>query len=159
MRVGIGYDVHPLVEGRPLILGGVEVPHSQGLGGHSDADVLIHALMDALLGAVGKGDIGGHFPDTREEYRGISSLLLLTRVIKVVRREGFILVNMDSVIIAQKPRLAPYMPQMVSNISSVLEVEPGLVNIKATTTEGLGFLGREEGIGAQAVVLVKPLVD
>ncbi|RQD72811.1 MAG: 2-C-methyl-D-erythritol 2,4-cyclodiphosphate synthase [Candidatus Syntrophonatronum acetioxidans] len=159
MRVGIGYDVHPFVEGRPLIMGGVEIPHSHGLAGHSDADVLIHALMDALLGAVGEGDIGSHFPDSQEEYRGISSVLLLARVMKKVRKKGFIVVNVDSVIIAQKPKLAPFIPQMISNISSVLEVEPDKVNIKATTTERLGSLGREEGIGAQAIALVSPLVE
>ncbi len=159
MRVGIGYDVHPLVEGRPLIIGGVNIPHSHGLWGHSDADVLIHALMDALLGAVGEGDIGRHFPDSEEESRDISSILLLARVIKLVRKKGFVVVNVDSVIIAQKPRLAPFIPQMISNISSTLEVEPEDVNVKATTTERLGSLGREEGIGAQAIALVSSLYE
>jgi len=154
MRVGTGYDVHSLAEGHSLILGGIEIPYDRGLSGHSDADVLVHAVMDALLGAVGKGDIGRHFPDSDESYRGISSLLLLQRVMEMVTSEGFAVVNVDTVVIAQKPKLAPYIPQMISKIAPVLEVEPSRVNIKATTTEGLGSLGRGEGIAAQAVALV-----
>ncbi|PKM79760.1 MAG: 2-C-methyl-D-erythritol 2,4-cyclodiphosphate synthase [Firmicutes bacterium HGW-Firmicutes-13] len=154
LRVGIGYDVHRLVEGRPLILGGIEIPNNKGLLGHSDADVLLHAIMDALLGAVGKGDIGKHFPDNDPDYRGISSLLLLERVMEVVKDQGFAVVNIDSVVMAEKPKLASYIPQMTSKIASVLEVEPSRINIKATTTEGLGFIGRGEGIAAQAAALV-----
>ncbi len=154
MRVGTGYDVHSLAEGHSLILGGIEIPYDRGLSGHSDADVLVHAVMDALLGAVGKGDIGRHFPDSDESYRGISSLVLLQRVMEMVTSEGFTVVNVDTVVIAQKPKLAPYIPQMISKIAPVLEVEPSRVNIKATTTEGLGSLGRGEGIAAQAVALV-----
>lgn len=154
MRVGTGYDVHSLAEGHSLILGGIEIPYDRGLSGHSDADVLVHAVMDALLGAVGKGDIGRHFPDSDESYRGISSLVLLQRVMEMVTSEGFAVVNVDTVVIAQKPKLAPYIPQMISKIAPVLEVEPSRVNIKATTTEGLGSLGRGEGIAAQAVALV-----
>ncbi len=157
MRVGTGYDVHRLVEARPLILGGVEISFEKGLLGHSDADVLVHALMDALLGAVGKGDIGSHFPDSQEQYRGISSLLLLGKVIDLLKQENFTVVNADMVIIAQKPKLAPYIKDMKEKIAAVLEVPPGVINIKATTTEGLGFTGREEGIAAQAVVLITKL--
>ncbi|HEX3032420.1 MAG TPA: 2-C-methyl-D-erythritol 2,4-cyclodiphosphate synthase [Bacillota bacterium] len=152
MRVGIGYDVHRLVEGRALILGGVQVPHSLGLLGHSDADVLLHAVKDALLGAAGAGDIGKHFPDTDPEYKGISSLLLLGRVREIIEAGGYVLNNLDAVIVAQKPKLAPFIPQMVENIAGVMGVEAGRVNVKATTTEGLGFAGTEEGIAAYAVV-------
>lgn len=154
MRVGTGYDVHRLVEGRPLILGGVQIPYDKGLSGHSDADVLLHAIMDALLGAVGKGDIGRHFPDRDLQYRGISSLELLERVMEMVRELGFKVVNIDSVVMAEEPKLAPYTDEMVQKIASVLEVSPFAVNIKATTTEGLGCIGRGEGIAAQAAVLV-----
>ncbi len=157
MRVGIGYDVHRLVEGRPLILGGIEIPYHKGLLGHSDADVLLHAVMDALLGAIGKGDIGKHFPDHDLQYLGISSLLLLEKVMEVVKSQGFKVVNMDSVVMVQKPKLAPYIAKMVQNIASILEVEPSAVNIKATTTEGLGCIGRGEGIAAQAAALVEKL--
>ena len=150
IRVGNGYDVHRLVEGRKLILGGVDVPHSMGLDGHSDADVLVHALCDALLGAVGAGDIGKHFPDTDPKWKGISNLL------KEVMRmcKGFKLANADSVIVAQKPKLAPYIPEMKKNIAAILDVEADQINIKATTTERLGFAGREEGISAYAVALL-----
>ncbi len=158
MRVGTGYDVHSLAEGHSLILGGVEIPFEKGLLGHSDADVLVHGIMDALLGAIGKGDIGKHFPDSDESYRGISSLVLLKEVMKVVKGEGFAVVNVDCVVIAQKPRLAPYIPRMISNIAPVLEVEFSRINIKATTTEGLGSLGRGEGIAAQAVALVEKAI-
>ena len=152
IRVGNGYDVHRLVEGRKLILGGVVVPHSMGLDGHSDADVLVHALCDALLGAVGAGDIGKHFPDTDPKWKGISSLHLLKEVMRMCK--GFKLVNADSVIVAQKPKLAPYIPEMKKNIAAILDVEADQINIKATTTERLGFAGREEGISAYAVALL-----
>ena len=152
IRVGNGYDVHRLVEGRKLILGGVDVPHSMGLDGHSDADVLVHALCDALLGGVGAGDIGKHFPDTDPKWKGISSLHLLKEVMRMCK--GFKLANADSVIVAQKPKLAPYIPEMKKNIAAILDVEADQINIKATTTERLGFAGREEGISAYAVALL-----
>ncbi len=155
MRVGIGYDTHRLVSGRALILGGVKIPHHLGLSGHSDADVLTHAIGDALLGAAGAGDLGTHFPDTDPAYRGISSLVLLQRILGVVREKGFTPVNVDASIVAQAPRLAPYIPEMISRLASVLELPPAAVNIKATTTEKMGFVGREEGIAAYAVVLVE----
>lgn len=154
MRVGIGYDVHRLVEGRELILGGVEVPYHLGLLGHSDADVLLHAIKDALLGAVGAGDIGKHFPDSDPSYKGISSLVLLERVRDIIADKGYALNNLDAVIVAEKPKLAPYIPGMVSNIARVMGVEEGQVNVKATTTEGLGFTGTGEGIAAYAIVSV-----
>ena len=154
MRVGIGYDVHRFAEGRPLILGGVNIPWEKGLLGHSDADALVHAIMDAMLGAAALGDIGQHFPDSQEAYRDISSLLLLKRVSGLLREKGFGIVNLDTVIIAQRPKMAPYLPEMKENISSVLHVDPACINIKATTTEWLGFSGRQEGIAAQAVALI-----
>ena len=154
IRIGNGYDVHRLVEGRKLILGGVDVPHSMGLDGHSDADALVHALCDALLGALGAGDIGAYFPDTDPKWEGISSLLLLEEVMRMVREKGFEVANTDSVIVAQKPRLAPYLKEMKKNIASALGVETDRLNIKATTTEKLGFAGREEGIAAYAVALL-----
>ncbi|AZR74692.1 2-C-methyl-D-erythritol 2,4-cyclodiphosphate synthase [Anoxybacter fermentans] len=155
MRVGIGYDVHRLGEGEDLILGGVHIPYDKGLIGHSDADVLTHAIMDAILGALGRKDIGYHFPDTEEKYKGISSLKLLERVQELMARDGYQLGNLDSIIIAQAPRLAPFIDQMIQNVTRVLKVEPGQVNIKATTTEKLGFVGRGEGIAAQVIVLIK----
>ncbi|MDT3699891.1 MAG: 2-C-methyl-D-erythritol 2,4-cyclodiphosphate synthase [Thermincola sp.] len=151
MRFGIGYDVHRLVEGREMILGGVAIPYEKGLEGHSDADVLIHAIMDALLGAAALGDIGRHFPDSDPRYKGISSLLLLKRVQESVREAGFKINNIDSIIVAQKPKLAPFINQMGSNIAEALMVPEGLVNVKATTTEGLGFTGTGEGIAAHAI--------
>ena len=154
IRVGNGYDVHRLVEGRKLVLGGVEVPHSMGLDGHSDADALVHALCDALLGALGAGDIGAYFPDTDAKWKGISSLLLLKEVMRMCREKGFEFANADSVIVAQKPKLAPYLSEMKKNIASTLDVETHRINIKATTTEKLGFAGREEGIAAYAVALL-----
>jgi len=154
MRVGFGYDVHALVSGRPLVLGGVQIPYLYGLQGHSDADVLLHAIADALLGAIAHGDIGRHFPDTDLQYRGIRSTVLLKRVAMMVREKGFHIVNLDSTIVAQKPKLSEIIPKMVHQISEVLEIEPSRVNVKATTTEGLGFAGRGEGIAAYAVVLV-----
>ncbi len=154
MRVGIGYDVHRFAEGRRLILGGVNIPWEKGLLGHSDADALVHAIMDAMLGAAALGDIGQHFPDSQEAYRDISSLLLLKRVSGLLREKGFGIVNLDAVIIAQRPKMAPYLPKMKENISSVLHADPACINIKATTTEWLGFPGRQEGIAAQAVALI-----
>ena len=152
IRIGNGYDVHRLVEGRKLILGGVDVPHSMGLDGPSDADVLVHALCDALLGALGAGDIGKYFPDTDPKWKGVSSLHLLKEVVRMCK--GFKLANADSVIVAQKPKLAPYIPEMKKNIAAILDVEADQINIKATTTERLGFAGREEGISAYAVALL-----
>jgi 2-C-methyl-D-erythritol 2,4-cyclodiphosphate synthase len=154
MRIGIGFDVHALVEGRKLVLGGVTLPHPLGLLGHSDADVLIHALMDALLGAAGLGDIGRHFPDSDDAYRGISSLVLLRRVGAMLEERGFKVENIDAVIIAQKPKMIPFIPQMEENIAASLGISRERINVKATTTEGLGFAGREEGIGAQVVCLL-----
>ena len=155
MRIGTGYDVHKLVEGRPLILGGVTIPHSLGLLGHSDADVLLHAIMDAMLGAAGLGDIGKHFPDTEEQYRGISSMKLLEHVAALIQEHGYIVGNVDATIIAQKPKLRPYIETMEENVASVLGISLQQVNIKATTEEHLGFTGREEGISSQAVCLLE----
>ena len=154
MRVGMGYDVHKLVEGRDLILGGVKIPHTLGLLGHSDADVLLHAIMDALLGAAALGDIGKHFPDTDPQYKGISSIKLLEHVTKLIEEKGYIVENIDATIIAQKPKMAPHIPQMKENIAKALHMEPDCLNIKATTEEKLGFTGREEGIASQAVCLL-----
>ena len=155
MYTGIGYDVHRLKNGEDLILGGVEIDHSLGLLGHSDADVLLHAIADAILGAIGEGDIGNHFPDNDPEYKGISSLILLEKVFALVDNKEFELNNIDSVIIAQKPKLAPYIENMAENIAETLKLDSARVNIKATTTEKLGFVGAEEGIAAQAVVSIK----
>lgn len=155
MRIGQGYDVHRLTEGRDLILCGVKIPHTKGLLGHSDADVALHALSDALLGAAALGDIGRHFPDTDEKYRGISSMILLEEVVKMVCNEGFEAENVDVTIIAQKPKISGYIPQMRENLKNVLKIPLKAINVKATTTERLGFEGREEGISAMAVVLLK----
>lgn len=154
MRIGNGYDVHALKEGRKLILGGVEIPHSMGLDGHSDADVLIHAIMDALLGAASCGDIGKLFPDNDDKYKGISSILLLKEVKKAIEKKGFSVVNTDSVIIAQSPKLAPYIEEMRKNIAEALETDVENVSVKGTTTEHLGFEGRKEGIAAMSVCLI-----
>lgn len=154
-RIGNGYDVHRLVEGRKLILGGVEIPHATGLAGHSDADALLHAICDALLGACGVGDIGHYFPDTDPQWKGISSLVLLEKVGDTCAAQNFKVANTDAVIIAQKPRLVPFLPQMRHNIGEALGICTDQVNIKATTTEYLGFVGREEGIAAYAVVLLE----
>jgi len=154
MRVGMGYDVHCFAPERPLVIGGVEIPHDRGLQGHSDADVLVHAVCDALLGAGGMGDIGHHFPDTDEKYKGISSLLLLNRVGKLLFEKGFSIINLDATILAQTPKMAPYRSQMQQNIAGALSIPSGLVNIKATTTEGLGSIGREEGIGAMCIAMI-----
>lgn len=157
MRIGIGYDVHSLSEGRYLILGGVQIPHEKGLLGHSDADVLVHAIMDALLGACALGDIGRHFPDSDQAYKGISSLKLLGHVRDLVARQGYVLGNLDSIVIAQKPRIALYVEKMRENIAAILQADIGRISIKATTTEKLGFEGREEGVSAQAVVCLLPV--
>jgi 2-C-methyl-D-erythritol 2,4-cyclodiphosphate synthase len=154
MRVGFGYDVHPLVEGRPLILGGIKIPYLYGLQGHSDADVLLHAISDALLGAIAEGDIGRHFPDTDPQYKNIRSTILLKKVMTRMREKGFHILNIDATILAQRPKLSDHIPRMVKEIADVLEIETGRVNVKATTSEGLGFAGRGEGISASAVALV-----
>lgn len=154
MRVGMGYDVHRLTEGRDLILGGVKIPYEKGLLGHSDADVLLHAIMDALLGAAGLGDIGQHFPDTDERYKGISSMELLKSVGALLEDQCYFISNIDATVIAQRPKLASYREQMKQNIAQALKLEPDQVNIKATTEEGLGFTGSGEGISAQAVCLI-----
>jgi 2-C-methyl-D-erythritol 2,4-cyclodiphosphate synthase len=154
MRVGLGYDAHRLVAGRPLVLGGVEIPYEKGLLGHSDADVLTHAIGDALLGAVGAGDLGTHFPDQDPAYKDISSLILLARIMEVVRDRGFTPVNVDATIVAEQPRLAPHIPAMQARLAPVLGLTPADINIKATTTEHMGFAGRGEGLAAYAVVLV-----
>ena len=151
MRVGLGYDVHKLVEGRDLILGGVHVPHTLGLLGHSDADVLVHAIMDALLGAAALGDIGKHFPDTDPEYKGADSMQLMEHVRELIEEKGYVIENIDATIIAQKPKLRPYIDQMEENIAKVLHIERDQINVKATTEERLGFTGREEGMAAQAI--------
>jgi len=155
MRVGFGYDVHSLVPNRPLILGGVRIPYLYGLQGHSDADVLLHAICDALLGAIAEGDIGRHFPDTDPQYRDIRSTLLLERVLTKVKEKGFHLLNVDATIVAQKPKLMDFIPRMVNEIAQILEIDTARINVKATTTEGLGFTGRGEGIAAYAVALVE----
>ena len=155
MRIGTGYDVHKLVEGRPLILGGVTIPHSLGLLGHSDADVLLHAIMDAMLGAAGLGDIGKHFPDTDEQYRGISSMKLLEYVAALIQEHGYIVGNVDATIIAQKPKMRPYIESMRENVAKALCVDVSRINIKATTEEGLGFTGSGQGISAQAICLLE----
>ncbi len=157
MRIGQGYDVHRLVEGRKLILGGVEIPYDKGLLGHSDADVLIHAVMDALLGAAALGDIGQHFPDTDPAYKGISSIELLRKVGKLLEQKGYIIENIDATIIAQRPKLAAYRPQMARNIEQALNLEEGRVNVKATTEEGLGFTGIGAGISSQAICALMPI--
>ncbi len=150
--VGYGYDVHPLVEGRKLILGGIEIPFEKGLAGHSDGDVLIHALIDALLGGSSLGDIGQHFPADLPQYKDISSLLLLEKTQKLLEERKFIIGNIDTVVVAEKPKISPYSSLIRSSISEVLKIDTGKINIKATTTEGLGFTGRGEGISAHAIV-------
>ncbi len=155
MRIGHGYDVHKLVEGRRLIIGGVDIPYEKGLLGHSDADVLLHAISDALLGALALGDIGGMFPDTDEKWRGADSLKLLEAVVKRINENGYYIENIDSTLIAQKPKMKPYIQQMRENIAGACGVDVDAVSVKATTEEKLGFTGREEGISAHAVVLVE----
>ena len=159
MRIGNGYDVHRLVENRKLIIGGVEIPHEKGLDGHSDADVLLHAVMDALLGAAALGDIGLHFPDTDEAFKGADSRALLRKVADLVREKGYFVGNIDATVIAQRPKLRPYIQQMVKNIAEDLEILEDQVNVKATTEERLGFSGREEGIAATAVCLLNSVYE
>ncbi len=154
-RIGHGYDVHKLVKERRLVIGGIEIEHELGLLGHSDADVLLHAIMDALIGAMGLGDIGKHFPDTDEKYKGISSVSLLSSVYGLLNENGYSVVNVDATVVAQKPKLSPYIEKMRSNVSFLLNISEEAVNIKATTEEKLGFTGREEGISAHAVVLIE----
>jgi len=154
-RIGFGYDVHSLVEGRPLILGGVKIPYIKGLRGFSDADVLTHAVIDAILGALGKGDIGRHFPDSDPAYKGVDSLFLLKKVVKILQDEGFEVNNLDATLVAQKPKLITYLNEMRGRLSGILEVDTRVVNLKATTTEGLGFCGRGEGVAAYAVVTLR----
>ncbi|MGH4140836.1 2-C-methyl-D-erythritol 2,4-cyclodiphosphate synthase [Clostridium sp.] len=155
MRIGMGYDVHKLVKGRSLILGGVNIPNETGLLGHSDADVLVHAIMDALLGAAALGDIGKHFPDTDSTYKGVSSIVLLKHVGSLIKNSKYIIENIDATIIAQSPKMAPHIPYMVKNIATALQLPIDKVNIKATTEEGLGFTGRLEGISSNAICLLK----
>ena len=159
MRIGQGYDVHRLTEGRKLILGGVEIPYEKGLLGHSDADVLIHAVMDALLGAAALGDIGQHFPDTDPAYKGISSIELLGKVGALLEEKGYVIENIDATIIAQRPMLASYRPQMEENLAEALLLDPSRVSVKATTEEGLGFTGSGEGIASQAITLLTETAD
>lgn len=159
MRVGMGYDVHKLTTDRELILGGVTIPYEKGLLGHSDADVLVHAVMDALLGAAALGDIGKHFPDTDPKYKGISSITLLKHVAQLLEENHYLIENIDATIIAQRPKLLPFMPEMVKNIADALGIEENQVNVKATTEEGLGFTGAGEGISSQAVCLLIPMFD
>ena len=155
MRIGQGYDVHRLVEGRDLVLGGVKIPYEKGLLGHSDADVLVHAVMDALLGAAGERDIGYHFPDTDERYKGASSILLLKEVMKILEAKGLKPVNIDATIMAQKPKLSSYIEEMRENIAAATGLKKEFVNVKATTEEGLGFTGSGEGMSASAVCLIE----
>ena len=154
-RIGNGYDVHRLIKGRKLILGGVDIPHGLGLDGHSDADVLCHALCDSLLGAAGAGDLGKYFPDTEKKWKGISSLILLEKSGELVIKRGFQISNIDTTIVAQQPKIGPHIESMTTNISETLKIDPTQINIKATTTERLGFAGREEGIAAYAVALLQ----
>jgi 2-C-methyl-D-erythritol 2,4-cyclodiphosphate synthase len=155
MRIGFGFDVHPLVKGRRFILGGVEIPYEKGLEGHSDADVLLHAICDGLLGAMGEKDIGHHFPNSNPLYKGISSLRLLEEVAGIMHRGDFILGNLDSTVVAEEPKIAPYIPPMIENIALRLMVSPRQISIKATTAEGLGFVGEKKGVVAYAVVLLE----
>jgi 2-C-methyl-D-erythritol 2,4-cyclodiphosphate synthase len=155
MRVGQGYDIHPLREGRPLILGGITIPHSQGLDGHSDADALTHAVCDAILGALGEGDIGTCYPSSNQEYKNLSSLVMLQGVAQTLVEKGFRLVNMDTVILAQAPKLAPYMKAMQESLARVLQVAPSQVNVKVKSGEGIGMIGRAEGISTLAICLIE----
>ena len=159
MRVGMGYDVHKLVEGRDLILGGVTIPYEKGLLGHSDADVLLHAIMDALLGAAALGDIGKHFPDTEEAYKGISSMKLLEHVRKLLDENLYVIENIDATIIAQRPKMLSHIPSMRQNIAEALQIEVDQVNVKATTEEGLGFTGSGEGISSQAICAIEKITN
>ena len=159
MRIGMGYDVHKLVEGRKLILGGVEIPYEKGLLGHSDADVLLHAIMDALLGAAALGDIGKHFPDTDPAYKGISSIRLLEHVADLLEEHQFLIENIDATIIAQRPKMRPYIDTMRENIAKALKIESDQINVKATTEEGLGFTGSGEGISSQAICMLEKVLN
>lgn len=159
MRVGMGYDVHKLVEGRDLIMGGVKIPYEKGLLGHSDADVLLHAIMDALLGAAALGDIGKHFPDTDERYKGANSVTLLEHVKTLLENELYVIENIDATIIAQRPKMAPHIPQMVENIAAALNIDKNQINVKATTEEGLGFTGEGAGISAQAICMLNTITN
>ncbi len=159
MRIGMGYDVHKLVEGRNLILGGVEIPYEKGLLGHSDADVLLHAIMDALLGAAALGDIGKHFPDTDPAYKGISSIRLLEHVADLLEEHQFLIENIDATIIAQRPKMRPYIDTMRENIAKALKIEADQINVKATTEEGLGFTGSGEGISSQAICMLEKVMN
>ena len=159
MRVGLGYDVHKLTEGRDLILGGVNIPYEKGLLGHSDADVLVHAIMDALLGAAALGDIGKHFPDSDERYRGISSILLLQHVGKLLDEHLYVIENIDATIIAQRPKMLPHIEMMRKNIAEALKIEVDQVNVKATTEEGLGFTGNGDGISSQAICAIEKITN
>lgn len=157
MRIGLGYDVHRLVENRDLILGGVVIPYEKGLLGHSDADVLVHAIMDSLLGAAALGDIGKHFPDTDNKYKGISSIKLLQHVGMLLKENNYMIGNIDATIIAQRPKMLPHIPKMIENIASALNIDKSKVNVKATTEEGLGFTGNGEGISSQSICLLDNL--
>ena len=159
MRIGMGYDVHKLVEGRDLIMGGVNIPHTLGLLGHSDADVLLHAIMDAVLGAAGLGDIGKHFPDTDPAYKGISSIKLMEHVAALITEKGYVVENIDATIIAQKPKMRPHIPQMEENIARAMGIGVDQINVKATTEEGLGFTGTEQGISSQAICLLTTIYE
>lgn len=159
MRIGMGYDVHKLVEGRKLILGGVEIPYEKGLLGHSDADVLLHAIMDAILGAAALGDIGKHFPDTDPAYKGISSIRLLEHVADLLEEHQFLIENIDATIIAQRPKMRPYIDTMRENIAKALKIEADQINVKATTEEGLGFTGSGEGISSQAICMLEKVMN
>ncbi len=159
MRIGFGYDVHKLVKGRSLIIGGVDIPYEYGLLGHSDADVLVHSIMDSILGALGLGDIGRHFPDTDPQYKDISSLVLLKKVYNIMKDEGYIIGNIDSTVAAQSPKIAPYIDDMRSNIATILDTSIENVNIKGTTTEELGFVGKKEGMSSYSVCLLKSKLD
>ena len=159
MRVGMGYDVHKLVEGRDLIVGGVTIPHTLGLLGHSDADVLLHAIMDALLGAAGLGDIGKHFPDTDPAYKGISSIKLMEHVAALIEEKGYVVENIDATIIAQKPKMRPHIPQMEENIAKAMNISVDQIIVTATTEEGLGFTGTEQGISSQAICCLTTIYE
>ena len=159
MRIGMGYDVHKLAENRKFIMGGVEIPHEKGLLGHSDADVVVHAIMDALLGAAALGDIGKHFPDTDDKYKGISSIELLKHVGQLLEEKLYVIGNIDATIIAQRPKMLPYIPEMRKNIANALQIDIDRVNVKATTEEGLGFTGAGEGISSQAICLLEEMKD
>lgn len=155
MRIGFGYDVHPLVEGRKLILGGVEIPFEKGLKGHSDADALLHAIGDAMLGALALGDLGKHFPDTDPKYKGASSSILLEEINRMITEKGYEVANLDSILVIEKPKMAPHIPQMIQYIARILKISVDQVSVKATCEEGLGYIGKGEGMAAKAVILLR----